>query len=70
MLKIYSAQHPSEAHLIKGILESYNIKSEVRSESIFSMRGELPLTPETAPSLWIFDDSSINDLVKISGWLW
>lgn len=61
MLKVYSAQHPTEAHLIKGILESYNIKCEVKGESIFSIRGELPLTPETAPSIWIFDDSKFDE---------
>ncbi len=61
MLKVYTAKHPAEAHLLKGILESYGLSCEVRGEFLFSARGELPLTPETAPSVWIFDDSKFDE---------
>lgn len=65
MLKIYSAKHPTEAHLLKGILESYGISCEVRGEFLFAVRGELPVTPETAPSVWIFDDSKFAEATNI-----
>jgi len=65
MLKVYSAQHPTEAHLLKGILASYGILSEVRGESLFSVRGEVPLTPETEPSVWIVDESQFDDAKAI-----
>ena len=61
LLKVYSAQHPIEAHLLKGILGSYGIPSEVRGEFLFGGRGELPVTPETAPSVWIVDDSQFDE---------
>ena len=61
MLKVYSARHPAEAHLLKGILVSYGIACEVRGEALFSVRGEVPLTPDTAPSVWIFDDSEFDE---------
>jgi len=32
MKKVYIAKHPTEAHLIKGLLESYSISCEVRGE--------------------------------------
>lgn len=57
MNKIYTANNPAEAHLVKGIIESYGIKCEVRGEHLFGARGELPITPETLPSVWIFDDN-------------
>ena len=55
MRKVYIANHPAEAHLLKGILESHGIHCEVQGEFLFSARGALPPTPETAPSVWIFD---------------
>lgn len=61
MLKVYSARHPAEAHLLKGILAAYGIACEVRGEALFSVRGEVPLTPDTAPSVWIFDDSEFDE---------
>jgi hypothetical protein len=61
MVQVYSAQHPTEAHYVKGLLESQGIASEVRGESLFGARGELPITTETAPSIWIFDDSRFSE---------
>ena len=65
MLKIYSAKDPTDAHFLKGILESYGISCEVRGEALFSIRGELPMTLETAPSVWIFDDSKFDEATTI-----
>ena len=61
MLKVYSADNPTEAHLLKGFLESYGISSEVRGEFLCTSRGELPITADTAPSVWIFDDSRFDE---------
>ena len=56
MRQVYSAQHPTEAHIVKGMLESGGIECVVKGEILFSARGELPITPETAPSVWIVED--------------
>jgi len=61
MLKVYSADNPTEAHLLKGFLKSYGISSEVRGEFLCTSRGELPITADTAPSVWIFDDSRFDE---------
>ena len=55
MIQVYIAQHPTEAYIVKGILESYGIESQVRGDILFSARGEIPLTIDTAPSVWIVD---------------
>jgi hypothetical protein len=60
MKKVYIAKHPTEAHLIKGLLESYSISCEVRGESLFGVRGELPITTDTFPSVWIHDDEDFE----------
>ncbi len=65
MLQVYSAQHPTEAHYVKGLLESGGIPCVVRGESLFAARGELPITIETAPSIWIVDDATYNDAIEV-----
>jgi len=65
MIQVYSAQHPTEAHYVKGLLESQGIASEVRGESLFGARGELPVTTDTAPSIWIFDDAKFEEARSI-----
>ncbi|MCI5141167.1 MAG: DUF2007 domain-containing protein [Candidatus Electrothrix sp. ATG1] len=61
MVKIYTAQHVAEAHLIKGLVEAQGIPCEVMNENLSSLRGELPMTDETAPTLCIFDESQFEE---------
>ena len=44
MVQVYSAENPTEAHYLKGLLESQGIQCDVRGESLFGARGELPIT--------------------------
>lgn len=55
MTKVFIARHPTEAHLVKGMLEANGIVAEVRGESLFSARGETPATPDTLPTVWVPD---------------
>ena len=65
MRQIYSAEHPTEAHMVKGILETNGIECEVRGDTLFGARGELPLTMETAPSVWVVDEKRYKDARRI-----
>lgn len=56
MTKVFIAQHPTEAHLVRGLLESGGIQAMVRGETLFGVRGEAPVTPDTLPSVWVLDD--------------
>jgi hypothetical protein len=60
MLKVYIANHPAEAHLVKGVLESHGIACQVQGEFLYGARGELPITPETAPSVWIMNHTQFE----------
>lgn len=66
MKKVYVAQHPPEAHLVKGFLESQGIVAVVHGENLFSIRGGVPLTPETSASVWVADADfeQADELVK------
>lgn len=60
MLKIFIAQHPTEAHLVKAILELEGIAAVVRGELLFTLRGETVMTPDTLPSVWVADDDAAS----------
>ncbi|WP_413284684.1 DUF2007 domain-containing protein [Vibrio sp. MA40-2] len=54
-MKIFSASNPTEAHIICGLMKQQNIHTEVRDEGLFSLKGELPLTNDTDPYVWLFE---------------
>ena len=51
--------------MVRGILESAGIEAVVRGEVLFSARGEVPITPETAPSVWIVAKSRYDEARRI-----
>jgi putative signal transducing protein len=55
MRRIFIAAHPTEAHMIRGLLEYEGIEAIVRGEALFGARGLTPLTPDTLPSVWVID---------------
>ena len=65
MRQVYSAEHPTEAHMVRGILEARGIECVVRGEILFGARGGLPVTPETAPSVWVVEESRYGEARQI-----
>lgn len=53
MKPVYTAKHPTEAHLIKGMLEAAGIRAEVKGDQLYGAFGELPVLP----TVWILDDT-------------
>jgi hypothetical protein len=60
MKQVFVAQHPTEAHLVKGVLAAEGIEAEVQGESLFSVRGETPATADTLPTVWVVDDADAS----------
>jgi Putative prokaryotic signal transducing protein len=60
MHKVFTAAHPTEAHLVKGLLESEGIEAVVRGEALFGARGEAPVTVDTLPSVWVIDPADAD----------
>ena len=50
---VYTAKHPTEAHLIRGMLEAEGIRAIVRGDQLYGAYGELPVLP----TVWILDAS-------------
>ncbi len=55
MIKIYAAEHPTEAHYLSGLLEGAGIRCLVQGEALAGVQGGVPITVETAPSVWVID---------------
>lgn len=59
-VQVYVAGTPFEAHFIRGLLESHGVEAEVRGEVLYSGRGEIPMTTDTLPKVWILDPSDFE----------
>lgn len=51
MTPVFTARHPTEAHLIRGVLEAAGITAEVQGDQLFGAFGEIPVLP----TVWIRD---------------
>lgn len=65
MKKVYTATDPADAHLLKGLLEGEDIPAEVRGEHLYAMRGHLPMTRDTCPSVWILENADFERAVEL-----
>lgn len=65
MKKVYVAKNPADAHLVKGLLDGENIPAVVQGEFLWGVRGEVPLIPETSPSVWVVEDSDYDQAKEL-----
>ncbi len=65
MKKVYIAKNPADAHLLRGLLEGANIEVEVRGEFLYGVRGEVPITEDTCPSVWVMEDSDYDRAMEL-----
>ncbi len=65
MKQVFVARNPAEAHLVQGMLESRGIRAEVRGEALWGTRGEIPLTPDSLPSVWVLDDLQLPEAIRV-----
>lgn len=53
--RIFVARNLSEAHIVNGMLNAAGIAAQVRGQYLAGGYGELPITSDTMPSVWIDD---------------
>src|SRR5688500_4935255 len=58
MKRVHVASNPVEAQFLRAFLESAGITASVRGEHLFGLRGGVPMTAETLPSVWVEDDDA------------
>jgi hypothetical protein len=64
-MKIFTASNPTEAHIVCGLLEQQRISAEVRGEGVFGLKGELPLTDDTDPYVWLLQLDKANKALAL-----
>lgn len=60
---VFTARHPTEAHLIRGMLESEGIRAEVRGDQLYGAFGELPVLP----TVWVLDPDTGAEASRLVG---
>ena len=65
MKRVYIAANLPDAHLVKEILEGENIDAVVQGEYLWNIRGEVPVTTETSPSVWVVEDSDYERALEV-----
>jgi Putative prokaryotic signal transducing protein len=62
MKRVHNARHMTEAHLIRGLLESHGIDALVRGDLLTGGWGELPVD---VCAVWITDDARFADADRL-----
>jgi hypothetical protein len=65
MHRIFVAHDPVEAHLIAGLLNNEDIDAQVHGESLFGLRPEIGFTDDTLPSVWISQESQLEEALEL-----
>lgn len=67
-LKIFTARDALEAHHVRGMLEAAGIPAAVMGETLSLARGELPMTQETLPSVWVHEHDQAPAMKIVHDW--
>jgi hypothetical protein len=60
MIRVANAASPLHAQLMVGVLAEHGISACVQGEALWGARGELPLSLESSPSVWVVDELEVE----------
>jgi hypothetical protein len=60
MKRVYVAATPVDAQFVKSFLESAGIAAVVRGEHLFALRGVVPVTADTLPTVWVSEEEDLE----------
>src|SRR4051794_13512778 len=64
MQHVYTARDAMDANFLRGLLEQEGLRAVVQGEALEETWGDLNLSPEALPSVWV-DDSDVARAVPI-----
>lgn len=67
MKQVYSARNEIDAQLMKGLLDERGIESVVQGAALSTILGNVPVTPETLPSIWVREEDFDGAAEAIAG---
>ena len=69
VIKIFTARDLLEAHHVRGMIESAGIRAAVMGETLSFARGEVPMTQETLPSVWVLECDAEAAMPIVREWV-
>ena len=61
MKRVYEAQNPTDAHLLKDILDAHDIEAIIKGDLLWVARGEVP----DSPSVWVVNDEDYEEGMQV-----
>jgi hypothetical protein len=65
MKRVYQAQSPTDAFLLKDILDTQDIDAIVKGNLLWITRSAVMDTVETPPSVWVVDDEDYEKAMEV-----
>ena len=65
MKKVYVAHDPIDAVMTRDILMNSGIEAIVQGETLFGLRGAIPMSSSTLPTVWVVDDADFYEAEKV-----
>ncbi len=67
MKQVYSAGNEVDAQLVKGFLDEQGIESVVQGAGLQQILGEIAVTRDTLPTIWVREEDVERALTAIAG---
>lgn len=65
MLKVFTAEHQAQAHLVEDLLRSNGIDAHVVGESLLNTIPGASIIPGTAPEVWILNSDQAEPALEL-----
>jgi hypothetical protein len=65
MKQVFVATNPTEAQVVRSLLEARGIEAEVHGEALWGALAAVGLTIDTPPTVWVLDDEDEGEALRI-----
>ncbi|MGQ0722472.1 MAG: putative signal transducing protein [Candidatus Eiseniibacteriota bacterium] len=65
MRQVFVATDPTEAQVVRSLLDARGIEAEVHGEALWGAFAAVPMTVDTPPTVWVLDDADEIEALKI-----
>lgn len=66
---LYTARSEAEARMLADRLSQFSIVASVQGGRLQAARGEIPLTQQTMPQVWVFEDAYADAMTVLEAWV-
>jgi hypothetical protein len=65
MKQVFVATDPTEAQVVRSLLDARGIEAEVHGEALWGALAAVPLTVDTPPTVWVLDDEDEREALQV-----